>query len=89
MTAPSVLEVDLGEWLVDHGYAKAFGNKELVNFTRQLAVMVNAGVPILQSLEILFKQEKENMVRKDVRSSSKNSRMPLVLQSYWPADSVE
>ena len=55
---PTILEFDLGAWLVDKGFAAAIGPKELGNFTKQLAIMISAGVPILQSLEILYRSEK-------------------------------
>lgn len=55
---PSFLEFDLGMWLVDKGFAAAIGSKELSNFTKQLSIMISAGVPILQALEILFRAEK-------------------------------
>lgn len=55
---PTILEFDLGLWLVDKGFAAAIGQKELANFTKQLAVMISAGVPILQSMEILYRSEK-------------------------------
>ena len=35
LIAPSVLEFDIGEWLLDKGLAVPFGNKELVIFTKQ------------------------------------------------------
>ena len=65
--APSILEFDLGEWMVDAGFAKPFGDKELGNFTKQLAIMINAGVPVMQSLEILYKAEKNILLRKTVK----------------------
>ncbi|MGZ3788354.1 MAG: type II secretion system F family protein [Bacteriovorax sp.] len=55
---PSILEFDFGAWMVDKGLAKAIGTKELGNFTKQLSIMIGAGVPILQSLEILYRAEK-------------------------------
>lgn len=55
---PSFLEFDLNQFMVDKGLASAFGPKELGTFTKQLSVLINAGVPILQSLEILYKQER-------------------------------
>jgi type IV pilus assembly protein PilC len=58
MTAPSPLDIDLGVWLVDKGFAKPFGKKELNRFTRQLSILINAGVPIMECLDILAKQEK-------------------------------
>ncbi len=58
VTAPSVLDVDLGQVMVDLGLAKPFGTDELAGFTKKLAILIDAGVPILESLEILMKQER-------------------------------
>ena len=58
VTPPSILEFDLGMWMVDKGFATAIGPKEISSFTKQLALMISAGVPILQSLEILYRSEK-------------------------------
>lgn len=69
-TPPSILEFDIGLWMVENGYAAPFGQKELVNFTRQLAVMINAGVPILQCLEILYKQERHPVLKNTVKKIS-------------------
>ena len=70
LIAPSVLEFDIGEWLLDKGLAVPFGNKELVIFTKQLAIMVNAGIPIMEALEILFKSEKNPALKKSIREIS-------------------
>ena len=66
--APSILEFDLGEYMVEKGIVKAFGAKELTNFTKQLSTMINAGVPILQSLEILFKAEKNPSLKRAIKT---------------------
>lgn len=68
--APSILELDLGEFLADKGLSKPFGQAELMRFTRQLAILINAGVPILESLEILEQQEKNPTLKKVVRNIS-------------------
>ncbi len=65
---PSILEFDLAEWMVEAGFAKAFGKAELGLFTKQLSIMVNAGVPILQSLEILGQQEKNISLRRAIKN---------------------
>ena len=62
---PSFFEADLGQFMVDKGLARPFGRIELMRFTRQLAILINAGVPILECMEILHKQE-QNMVLKRV-----------------------
>lgn len=68
--APSMLDVDLGELMVEKGLAKAFTMKELTFFTKQLAIMINAGVPIMQALEILYKSEKNPTLKRSVRKIS-------------------
>lgn len=72
ISPPSLLEFDLGEWMVEQGLVAPFGTKELVIFTRQLSVMVNAGVPIIQALEIIFKSEKHPVLKKAVKSVAKD-----------------
>jgi len=62
---PSFFEADLGQFMVDKGLARPFGRVELMRFTRQLSILINAGVPILECMEILHKQE-QNMVLKRV-----------------------
>lgn len=47
-----------------------FGQKELMNFTKQLAIMIGAGVPIMQSLEILEKSEKHPAMKKTIGAIS-------------------
>ncbi|MEC7274927.1 MAG: type II secretion system F family protein [Bdellovibrionota bacterium] len=53
--------------MVENGFAKPFGPQELMRFTKQLAIMVNAGVPIIQSLEILYKQQKHPVLKKAIK----------------------
>lgn len=65
VVAPSFFEADLGQFLVEKGLARPFGRAELMRFTRQLSILINAGVPILECMEILHKQE-QNMVLKRV-----------------------
>lgn len=66
--APSPLDIDLGEWMVDKGLAKPFGVQELNRFTKQLSTLIDAGVPILESLEILAKQERNAALRKTIKA---------------------
>lgn len=70
ITAPSIFEVDLGEFMVEKGLARPFGRAELMRFTRQLAILINAGVPILECMEILHKQEQNMVLKKVVKSIS-------------------
>ena len=68
--APSMLEVDLGQWMVDRGLARPYGRAELMRFTRQLAILINAGVPILECLEILQKQEQNAVLKRTIKNIS-------------------
>lgn len=65
---PSAFEIDLGQWMVDKGISKPFGLIELMRFTRQFSILVNAGVPIMECLEILYKQEKNLFFKKTIKN---------------------
>ncbi len=68
--APSILELDLGEWMVEKGLAKSFGTKELVSFTKKLSIMLNSGVPIIPALEVLHKSEKHPTLKRTIKQVS-------------------
>ena len=68
VSPPSLLEIDLSVWLVEKGFARPFSNSDLATFTKQFAVMINAGVPILQALEILFKQQKNPVLKMSIKN---------------------
>lgn len=68
ITPPTMLEFDLGEWLAERGFAASFSNQELCQFTKQFATMISAGVPILQSLEILYKAEKNPTLKRGLKN---------------------
>lgn len=67
---PSIFEADLGQFLVEKGLARPFGRAELMRFTRQLAILINAGVPILECMEILHKQEQNAVLKRVVKNIS-------------------
>ncbi|GAB4405946.1 MAG: type II secretion system F family protein [Bacteriovoracaceae bacterium] len=67
LQGPSILEFDIGEWMVERGFAKPFGAKDLMMFTKQLAIMINAGVPIIQTLEILYKSQKQPVLKNSIK----------------------
>ncbi|MDH4469093.1 MAG: type II secretion system F family protein [Bacteriovoracaceae bacterium] len=67
---PSILELDFNAWIVDKTGAKAFGDKDLARFTGNLHTLVDAGVPLLQSLEILGKQERVYGLKKSIKNIS-------------------
>ncbi len=66
--APSFFEADLGEFLMDKGLIAPFGRADLMRFTRQLSILINAGVPILECMEILHKQEQNISLKKTVKT---------------------
>lgn len=67
---PSFFEADLGQFMVEKGLARPFGRAELMRFTRQLAILINAGVPILECMEILHKQEQNPTLKRTVKNIS-------------------
>lgn len=67
---PSFFELDLGEFLTEKGLSKPFGQADLMRFTRQLSILINAGVPILECLEILYKQEQNMTLKKVLKNIS-------------------
>lgn len=68
LVEPSLLDIDLGTLMVEKGLAKPFGMDELNRFTKQLTILIDAGVPILESLEILAKQEKNIALKSTIKS---------------------
>lgn len=67
ITPPSIFEFDLALWMVEKGFAKSVGAKQLGTFTKQLSIMISAGVPILQGLEILFRSEKNPSLKLSIK----------------------
>lgn len=67
LTPPSILEFDLGQWMVEKGLAAGVDPKTLTMFTKQLSTMIGAGVPILQSLEILYRSEKHPTLKATIK----------------------
>jgi len=68
ITPPSIFESDLGEMMVETGLARPFGKPELTRFTRQLSILINAGVPILECMEILHKQEQNFALKRVIKN---------------------
>ncbi len=69
---PSIFDTDLGTFLADKGLIRPFGRAELMRFTRQLSILINAGVPILECMEILYKQEQNPSLKKVVKNISQS-----------------
>lgn len=68
IVAPTIFEADFEQIMVEVGLSSPFGRAELMRFTRQLAILINAGVPIMECLEILHKQEQNFSLKNSVRS---------------------
>lgn len=68
--APSIFDTDLSQIMVNAGLVPPFGAKELCYFTKQLGIMIDAGVPLLQALDILHSQEKQVSLKTAVRNIS-------------------
>ena len=68
LTPPSILETDLSEWMIAKGLSKPFGVKELSHFTKQMSIMISAGVPLMQTLEILFKSQRHPVFKRTIKN---------------------
>jgi type IV pilus assembly protein PilC len=68
ISTPSIFEVDINAWFVDKVGAKAFAEKDLTRFTGNLHTLIDAGVPILQALEILYKQERVYGMKRTIKN---------------------
>lgn len=60
---PSLLDFDIGEWLAEKGLGGGFKEQSLLAFTRQMSIMLDAGVVILQALDILKDQQSDRSFR--------------------------
>jgi type IV pilus assembly protein PilC len=60
-------EIDWDKYLESIGMASKFDQKVLLNFTKQLAIMLSAGIPVMQALEISQKSEKNPAMKKAIR----------------------
>lgn len=65
--SPSPLDLDFGKWMVEKGLAAPFKHQDLMRFTRQLSILINAGVPIMDCIDILQKQEKNYFFKKIIK----------------------
>lgn len=65
---PGIFEADLSEFMVARGFAKPFNNKDLINFTKKFSILVNSGIPLLEGLEILAKNEKNITLKKSIKA---------------------
>ena len=67
LTPPSLLDIDLAQWMAEKGLAGSFGQQELMVFTKQLAIMVGASVSLLESLDIIHKTATNPALKAAVR----------------------
>ncbi len=67
---PSIFESDLDQIMIDMGLKSPFSNSELAKFTKQLSILLNSGVPILEAFEILYKQEKNPTFKSIIKKVS-------------------
>jgi type IV pilus assembly protein PilC len=70
--APSLANVDLNQVLANILGAKSFTDKDLARFTSQMATLLDAGVPVLQALQILTKQERSPGLKASLKKVSKS-----------------
>jgi len=74
ITGASVFETDLSQWLIDQGLARPFLTTELCLFTRQFSTMIESAIPIISSLEILTKSQKNPRLKKTLKEITEEVR---------------
>ena len=60
------LQEKAGKQGLSFGFGSGVGEKDLVVFTRQFGTMINAGLPLIQCLEILSTQSENPVLKKSV-----------------------
>jgi type IV pilus assembly protein PilC len=60
----NAMNSDIGAMLKGSGFKTGLSLPQLLSFTRQLQVLISAGVPVVQSLEILEEQSLDRTVKK-------------------------
>src|SRR5690606_24534012 len=58
---------------INISFGSGIKTRDVVIFTRQFATMINSGLPLVQSLDILAKQSENKALRKDRKSTRLNS----------------
>lgn len=69
---PSIFDTDFNQLIAEKIGSGGFAEKDLNRFTKQLAILIDAGVPILQCLEMLHKQEKVFGLKKAILNVARN-----------------
>jgi type IV pilus assembly protein PilC len=71
ISKPGIAEADLGSLIKGLlGIQPSIPTDRLMNFIRQLQVMINSGVPLVQALELFYEQESDPVL-KGILASSK------------------
>ena len=53
--------------------------KQLMNFTRQLSILVNAGLPLIRGLQVVARQEKNPLLKKTIASMEESIKAGTML----------
>lgn len=67
LTPPSVLDFDIGEWMVAQGFSRPFSVKILTHFTKQMSIMIGAGVSLTETLEILYRSQRHPGLKRSIK----------------------
>ena len=86
ITRPSMSQVDIGAFIAEFtGTSDRIPSEILMNFIKQLHVMINSGVPLIQALELFHDQETNPMMKKILSSSKEKIKSGTFL---WEAFSA-
>jgi type IV pilus assembly protein PilC len=82
----SPLEIHVSSKKVGAGFRHKVKNKDKVIFSRQLSTLMNAGLPLIQSLNIVMQQTKQDslkaVISKVINDIEAGSSLAVALEKY-------
>jgi type IV pilus assembly protein PilC len=86
ITRPSMSQIDVGAFILEFtGQGGKVPPETIMNFIKQLHVMINSGVPVVQALDLFHDQETNPMMKKILSTSKEKIKSGAFL---WEAFSA-
>jgi type IV pilus assembly protein PilC len=86
ITRPSMSQIDIGAFILEFtGQGDKVPAETIMNFIKQLHVMINSGVPLIQAIDLFHDQESNPMMKKILSTSKEKIKSGSFL---WEAFSA-
>ncbi len=86
ITRPSMSQIDIGAFILEFtGQGDKVPPETIMNFIKQLHVMINSGVPVIQAIDLFHDQESNPMMKKILSTSKEKIKSGSFL---WEAFSA-